>query len=179
MLRVQPCDCSTRMTRSRCGSLRLHRTALSSAPPRRFIPAHSQICSQIFGAYRYLDGAPNSEACENRTHASTLAPAWLARAIRKYMRRVRLARDGAVPGPPVHLRTSRSRGCPQFLGRILAVLPRRSCCQPSSLYNRALAPTCDQLGLPRVSWHPFRHANGTWVGDSVKTVQSILGHTDL
>ena len=39
-LRVQPCDCSTRMTRSRCGSLGLHRTALSSAPPRRFIPAH-------------------------------------------------------------------------------------------------------------------------------------------
>jgi hypothetical protein len=30
MLRVQPCDRSTRMTRSRCGSLGLHRTALSS-----------------------------------------------------------------------------------------------------------------------------------------------------
>src|SRR5882762_9567650 len=27
------------MTRGRCGSLGLHRTALSSAPPRRFIPA--------------------------------------------------------------------------------------------------------------------------------------------
>ena len=39
-LHVQPCNCSTRMTRSRCGLLGLHRTALSSAPPRRFIPAH-------------------------------------------------------------------------------------------------------------------------------------------
>ena len=38
-LRVQPLDWP-RMTRGRCGSLSLHRTALSSAPPRRFIPAH-------------------------------------------------------------------------------------------------------------------------------------------
>ena len=38
-LRVQPYDWP-RMTRGRCDSLGLHRTALSSAPPRRFIPAH-------------------------------------------------------------------------------------------------------------------------------------------
>jgi integrase len=53
---------------------------------------------------------------------------------------------------------------------------------PKNLYNRALAPTCDELGLPRVSWHSFRHASGTWigeVGESVKTVQAILGHSDL
>ena len=53
---------------------------------------------------------------------------------------------------------------------------------PKNLYNRALAPTCDELGLPRISWHSFRHANGTWigeVGESVKTVQAILGHSDL
>jgi len=53
---------------------------------------------------------------------------------------------------------------------------------PKNLYNRALAPACDQLGLPRISWHSFRHANGTWigeVGESVKTVQAILGHSDL
>ena len=29
-----------------------------------------------------------------------------------------MARDGAVPGPPVRPRTSRLRGCPQCLGRI-------------------------------------------------------------
>jgi integrase len=53
---------------------------------------------------------------------------------------------------------------------------------PKNLYNRALAPTCDELGLPRISWHSFRHAHGTWigeVGESVKTVQAILGHSDL
>ncbi len=38
-LRVRPHD-RPRMTRGRCGSLGLHRTALASAPPRRFIPAH-------------------------------------------------------------------------------------------------------------------------------------------
>jgi len=38
-LREQPCDCP-RMTRSRCGSLGLHRMALSSTPSRRIIPAH-------------------------------------------------------------------------------------------------------------------------------------------
>ena len=53
---------------------------------------------------------------------------------------------------------------------------------PKNLYNRALAPTCDELGVPRVSWHSFRHASGTWigeVGESVKTAQAILGHSDL
>jgi len=53
---------------------------------------------------------------------------------------------------------------------------------PKNLYNRALAPACDSLSLPRVSWHSFRHANATLmgeVGESIKTAQSILGHSDL
>jgi integrase len=53
---------------------------------------------------------------------------------------------------------------------------------PKNLYNRALAPACDTLNLPRVSWHSFRHANATLmgeVGESIKTAQSILGHSDL
>ena len=53
---------------------------------------------------------------------------------------------------------------------------------PKNLYNRALAPTCDKMGLPRVSWHSFRHASGTLmgeVGESLKTAQAILGHSDL
>jgi len=53
---------------------------------------------------------------------------------------------------------------------------------PKNLYNRALAPACDELGQPRISWHSFRHAHGTWigeVGESVKTVQALLGHSDL
>lgn len=53
---------------------------------------------------------------------------------------------------------------------------------PKNLYNRVLAPTCDELGLPRISWHSFRHTNGTWigeVGESIKTAQAILGHSDV
>ncbi|HKV23358.1 MAG TPA: site-specific integrase [Candidatus Acidoferrum sp.] len=51
-----------------------------------------------------------------------------------------------------------------------------------NLYNRELAPTCDRLELPRVSWHTFRHTNATLlgeVGESLKTAQAILGHSDL
>lgn len=53
---------------------------------------------------------------------------------------------------------------------------------PKNLYNRVLAPACDRLGLPRVSWHSFRHVNATLlgeVGESVKTAQAILGHSHL
>ena len=53
---------------------------------------------------------------------------------------------------------------------------------PKNLYNRVLAPTCDRIGLPRISWHSFRHTNATLlgeVGESIKTAQSILGHSDL
>jgi len=53
---------------------------------------------------------------------------------------------------------------------------------PKNLYNRVLAPTCDRIGLPRISWHSFRHINATLlgeVGESVKTAQSLLGHSDL
>lgn len=53
---------------------------------------------------------------------------------------------------------------------------------PKNLYNRVLAPACDALRLPRVSWHYFRHANATLlgeVGESLKTAQVILGHSDL
>lgn len=53
---------------------------------------------------------------------------------------------------------------------------------PKNLYNRALAPACDALSLPRVSWHSFRHGSATLlgeVGESVKTAQAILGHSDI
>jgi hypothetical protein len=36
---------------------------------------------------------------------------------------------------------------------------------PKNLYNRALAPTCDELKLPRVSWNSFRHASATLTGE--------------
>jgi integrase len=53
---------------------------------------------------------------------------------------------------------------------------------PKNLYNRELAPACDRTKQPRVSWHSFRHAHATLlaeVGESLKTAQSILGHSDL
>jgi integrase len=51
-----------------------------------------------------------------------------------------------------------------------------------NLYNRELAPACDNLGLPRISWHSFRHTHATLLhdaGESLKTAQSLLGHSDL
>ncbi len=51
-----------------------------------------------------------------------------------------------------------------------------------NLYNRALAPACDRIRLPRVSWHSFRHTHATQLaesGESLKTAQALLGHSDL
>jgi|tagenome__1003787_1003787.scaffolds.fasta_scaffold20986559_7 integrase len=51
-----------------------------------------------------------------------------------------------------------------------------------NLYNRELAPACDQIELPRVSWHSFRHTHATLLGDvggSLKTAQALLGHSDM
>jgi integrase len=51
-----------------------------------------------------------------------------------------------------------------------------------NLYNRALAPACDRIGQPRVSWHWFRHTHQTLLRDrgaSLKTSQELLGHSDL
>jgi integrase len=51
-----------------------------------------------------------------------------------------------------------------------------------NLYNRELAPACDRIKQPRVSWHSFRHTHATLladVGESIKIAQSLLGHSDL
>lgn len=53
---------------------------------------------------------------------------------------------------------------------------------PKNLYNRVLAPACDRIKQPRVSWHSFRHTHATLlteVGESIKTAQALLGHSDL
>jgi integrase len=60
--------------------------------------------------------------------------------------------------------------------------PKGTPLSAKNLYNRVLAPTCDRTGLPRISWHSFRHTNATLLGElgeSVKTAQAILGHSDL
>jgi integrase len=60
--------------------------------------------------------------------------------------------------------------------------PKGTPLNPKNLYNRQLAPACDQIKLPRVSWHSFRHTHATLladVGGSLKTAQALLGHSDL
>jgi len=51
-----------------------------------------------------------------------------------------------------------------------------------NLYNRELAPACDWIKQPRISWHSFRHSHATLLsetGESLKTAQALLGHSDL
>jgi excisionase family DNA binding protein len=51
-----------------------------------------------------------------------------------------------------------------------------------NLYHRVLGPACDRIQQPRVSWDSFRHTHATLlteVGESIKTVQAQLGHSDL
>jgi integrase len=51
-----------------------------------------------------------------------------------------------------------------------------------NLYNRELAPACDRIEQPRISWHSFRHTHATLLhasGEPLKTAQALLGHSDL
>lgn len=88
----------------------------------------------------------------------------MSRAVRDVFELHRNTCSGALPE---HLVFQTPKGTPQ---------------SPKNLYNRVLAPACDKAGLSRVSWHSFRHTNATLlgeVGESVKTAQSILGHSDV
>ena len=60
--------------------------------------------------------------------------------------------------------------------------PKGSPLDAKNLYNRELAPACDEIGQPRISWHSFRHTHATLLhenGESLKTAQALLGHSDL
>ena len=60
--------------------------------------------------------------------------------------------------------------------------PRDTPLSSRNLYNRELAPACDRIKEPRVSWHSFRHTHATLLaelGESIKTAQAQLGHSDL
>jgi integrase len=53
---------------------------------------------------------------------------------------------------------------------------------PKNLLRRVLQPACKSLGLPLISWHSFRHTHATQlaeVGESLRTAQALLGHSDL
>jgi integrase len=60
--------------------------------------------------------------------------------------------------------------------------PKGTPLSDKNLYNRELAPACDRIGQPRISWHSFRHTHATLLhanGESLKTAQALLGHSDL
>ena len=47
------------------------------------------------------------------------------------------------------------------------------------LNQKVLRPICKQLGLPKISWHSFRHSQATLMGQTgepQRTAQAILGH---
>jgi integrase len=53
---------------------------------------------------------------------------------------------------------------------------------PKNLLRRVLQPACRELGLPVVGWHSLRHTHATLlgeVGESLRTAQAILCHSDL
>jgi len=53
---------------------------------------------------------------------------------------------------------------------------------PKNLLRRTLQPACLTLGLPVISWHSFRHTHATLlgeVGESLRTAQALLGHSNL
>ncbi len=54
--------------------------------------------------------------------------------------------------------------------------------RPENILKREIHPACKRLMLPRVGWHMFRHTHATLLnelGESIKTAQAILGHSDL
>ena len=53
---------------------------------------------------------------------------------------------------------------------------------PKNMLRRVLQPACRGLGLPAITWHSFRHTHATLlgeVGESLRTAQAILGHSNL
>src|SRR6202158_5116474 len=48
-----------------------------------------------------------------------------------------------------------------------------------NLLHRHLQPVCEELGLPRITWHSLRHSHATLldsVGAPLGTIQALLGH---
>jgi integrase len=78
------------------------------------------------------------------------------------------------------LKRLRPAGCEP--GALVFATSKGTPLNSKNLYNRELAPASDAIELPRVSWHSFRHTHATLLhetGESIKTAQSLLGHSDL
>jgi integrase len=80
------------------------------------------------------------------------------------------------------LEDNRARVNPASPEELVFQTPKGTPLSDKNLYNRELAPACDRIGQPRVSWHSFRHTHQTLLHDSgasLKTSQELLGHSDL
>ncbi|HEX4536300.1 MAG TPA: site-specific integrase, partial [Candidatus Acidoferrum sp.] len=80
------------------------------------------------------------------------------------------------------LEAQRARVNPASPEELVFQTPKGTPLNAKNLYNRELAPACDQIGQPRISWHSFRHTHATLLhnnGESLKTAQALLGHSDL
>jgi len=80
------------------------------------------------------------------------------------------------------LEDQRARTNPATPEDLVFQTPKGTPLSDKNLYNRELAPACDQIGQPRISWHSFRHTHATLLhanGESLKTAQALLGHSDL
>jgi integrase len=79
------------------------------------------------------------------------------------------------------LENQRARSNPANPEDLVFRTPKGTPLNDKNLYNRELAPACDRIGLPRISWHSFRHTHATLLhanGASLKTAQDLLGHED-
>ncbi len=80
------------------------------------------------------------------------------------------------------LEAQRARANPITPEELVFQTPKGTPLSDKNLYNRELAPVCDRIGQPRISWHSFRHTHATLLhanGESLKTAQALLGHSDL
>jgi integrase len=80
------------------------------------------------------------------------------------------------------LENQRVRVNPKTPDDLVFQSPKGTPLSDKNLYNRELAPACDRIGQPRISWHSFRHTHATLShanGESLKTAQALLGHSDL
>jgi integrase len=73
--------------------------------------------------------------------------------------------------------------CPQTDPDDLVFATRKQAAlNPKNLLRRELRPACIRLKLPLITWHSFRHTHATLlgeVGESLRTAQALLGHSDL
>jgi integrase len=80
------------------------------------------------------------------------------------------------------LLVQRSRSRQTGADDLIFTTPKQTPLNPKNLLRRQLRPACVALELPLVSWHSFRHTHATLlgeVGESLKTAQALLGHSDL